>query len=159
MTTKKPTSQKPIRRRRASATPVELASRKTEHLEVRAGPDVDATRRSVQALAAEIGLEEAAQNMIATATSELARNMLDHGGGGRVQIELVQRERDQGVRVTFEDQGPGIADIERAMEDGYSTGAGMGLGLPGAKRLVHEFEIASRLGHGTRVTITRWAGP
>lgn len=120
---------------------------------------MDAARRSVQALAAEIGMEDSDQDMIGTATSELARNMLDYGGGGRVQIELVQRERGRGVRVTFEDHGPGIADIARAMEDGYSTGTGMGLGLPGAKRLAHEFEIASRVGRGTRVVITRWVAP
>ncbi len=120
---------------------------------------MDAARRSVQALAAEIGMEDSDQDMIGTATSELARNILDYGGGGRVQVELVHGERGQGVRVTFEDQGPGIANIEQAMEDGFSTGTGMGLGLPGAKRLVHEFEIASRPGRGTRVVITRWVGP
>lgn len=120
---------------------------------------MDATRRVVQALAAEIGMDDSGQDMIGTATSELARNMLDYGGGGRVLVELVQGERGQGVRVTFEDHGPGIADIEQAMEDGYSTGAGMGLGLPGAKRLVHDFEIASRVRRGTRVVITRWVAP
>lgn len=147
------------RRTRASATPADPISLKTEQLEVRAGPDVDAARRGVQALAAEIGMEDSDQDMIGTATSELARNMLDYGGGGRVQVEVVQGERGQGIRVTFEDQGPGIADVEQALEDGYSTGAGMGLGLPGAKRLVHEFEIASRRGRGTRIVITRWVGP
>jgi len=140
-------------------TPTEPGSLKTEQLEVRAGPDVDAARRSVQVLAAAIGMDDSNQDMIGTATSELARNMLDHGGGGHVLVEVLQGERGQGVRVTFEDHGPGIADIAQAMEDGYSTGMGMGLGLPGAKRLVHDFEIASRQRHGTRVIITRWVGP
>jgi serine/threonine-protein kinase RsbT len=141
------------------AKPVEPDSLKTEPLEVRASPDVDAARRSVQALAAAIGMDDSNQDMLGTATSELARNMLDHGGGGHVLIEVVHSERGEGVRVTFDDHGPGIADIAQAMEDGYSTGTGMGLGLPGAKRLVDDFEIASRDGHGTRVIIKRWVGP
>ena len=124
-----------------------------------AGPDVDRARRSVQALAAEIGMEDSDQDMIGTATSELARNLLDYGGGGRILIERMQGARGLGLRVTFEDHGPGIADIAQAMEDGYTTGTGMGLGLPGAKRLVHEFDIVSRPGHGTRVVIARWVGP
>lgn len=104
-------------------------------------------------------MDQSDQDMIGTATSELARNMLDYGGGGRVRIEVVRCEPRLGLRVTFEDHGPGIVDLEQAMEDGYSTGTGMGLGLPGAKRLVHDFEIASRPGHGTCVIITRWVNP
>lgn len=104
-------------------------------------------------------MESADQDMIGTATSELARNMLEYGGGGLVLVELVRRTSGKGVRVTFEDHGPGIADIARAMEDGYSSGTGMGLGLPGARRLVHDFEITSRVGLGTRVVITRWVDP
>lgn len=103
-------------------------------------------------------MDDVDQDMIGTATSELARNMLDYGGGGVVTVESVQGERGRGVRVSFEDQGPGIADIEQAMGDGFSTGSGMGLGLPGAKRLVHDFEISSRPERGTRVVITRWVG-
>ena len=91
-----------------------------------------------------------------TAASELARNTLDYGGGGDVRIDLVQAGARRGLRLCFEDQGPGIADIERALTDKFTTGGGLGLGLGGAKRLSNEFSIESAPGAGTRVTITRW---
>ena len=96
------------------------------------------------------------QTKIVTASSELARNTLDHGGGGTAQIEIVRNESREGVRLVFEDQGPGIADIGLALTDGYTSANGMGLGLGGAKRLSHEFDISSKPGSGTRVSILRW---
>src|SRR5207248_11252333 len=96
------------------------------------------------------------QTKIVTAASELARNALCYGGGGTVLIEALSNGRHGGLRITFEDQGPGIADIELAMKDGYTTGGGLGLGLSGAKRLSNEFEIHSTPGEGTIVAITRW---
>jgi serine/threonine-protein kinase RsbT len=97
------------------------------------------------------------QTKIVTAASELARNTVIHGGGGEMRIErLFPGGRRTGLRLTFEDRGPGIADIELALRDGYSTGTGLGLGLGGARKLSHEFDIQSRPGEGTRVTITRW---
>src|SRR5215468_5354966 len=96
------------------------------------------------------------QTKIVTAASELARNALDYGGGGIARIEALLEGSRRGLRLTFEDKGPGIADIERAMKDGFTTGSGLGLGLGGARRLSNEFAIDSRPGEGTRVTITRW---
>jgi serine/threonine-protein kinase RsbT len=96
------------------------------------------------------------QTKIVTAASELARNTLDHGGGGTVRLEAINSEMRRGLRLTFEDHGPGIPDVELALKDGYTTGKGLGLGLSGARRLSNEFEIFSSVGAGTRVTITRW---
>jgi serine/threonine-protein kinase RsbT len=96
------------------------------------------------------------QTKMVTAASELARNVLIYGGGGSVAIEVLLRDYRSGLRLTFEDQGPGIPDIDLAMKDGYTSGAGLGMGLGGARRLVNEFEITSRVGEGTRVVITRW---
>jgi serine/threonine-protein kinase RsbT len=91
-----------------------------------------------------------------TAASEIARNTLDYGGGGTLTIEELRDGIRQGVRLIFEDQGPGITDVDRAMTDGYTSGTGMGLGLGGTKRLVDQFEIESTPGQGTRVAITKW---
>ena len=96
------------------------------------------------------------QTKVVTAASELARNTLVHGGGGWAQIVVEDRNGRRGLRLIFEDQGPGIADIDKALQDGFTTGSGLGLGLGGAKRLSNDFEIRSRPGEGTRVTITRW---
>ncbi len=105
----------------------------------------------------ELGFSLVDQTKMITAASELARNSLEYGGGGIVHFEVTRRTGSRrGLRLTFEDQGPGIPDIDLAMTDGYTSGKGMGLGLGGAKRLVNEFEITSRVGEGTRVTITRW---
>jgi len=97
------------------------------------------------------------QTKLITAASELVRNMLRYGNGGVCLIEVVTRGRDNGIRLTFEDKGPGIADVGLALKDGYSTGKSLGLGLPGAKRLVNEFDIKSKPGEGTTVTILKWA--
>jgi serine/threonine-protein kinase RsbT len=107
-------------------------------------------------VAIEEGLKLVDQTKIITAASELARNTLIYGNGGTVRIESVVNGTRRGMRLTFEDSGPGIADIELAMKDGYTTGGGLGLGLSGAKRLSNEFEISSKPGEGTRVAITRW---
>ncbi len=96
------------------------------------------------------------QTKMVTAVSEMARNTLDHGGGGSALIEHIKLNGKDGIRLTFEDQGPGIVDIELAMRDGYSTRGSLGLGLGGSKRLVNEFEISSKPGAGTRITISRW---
>lgn len=129
---------------------------KTETLPVRSGDDVVRVRQRVRALAIEIGLGLVDQTKIITAASELARNTLDYGGGGEVRAEIVQAGMRKGLRLTFEDQGPGIADIEQALTDHYTSGGGLGLGLGGAKRLSNEFHIESTPGIGTRVTIARW---
>ena len=97
------------------------------------------------------------QTRLLTAASELVRNMMRYGGGGSCLIEVVSAGRNNGVRLTFTDQGPGIADIAAAMRDGFSTGKSLGLGLPGTKRLVNEFDIKSKVGEGTVVTIVKWA--
>jgi serine/threonine-protein kinase RsbT len=107
-------------------------------------------------MAVEAGLKLVDQTKIITAASELARNTVIYGGGGTLLLETVSSGSRKGVRLTFEDHGPGIADLELAMKDGYTTGGGLGLGLSGAKRLSNEFEIFSKVGEGTRITITRW---
>ncbi len=129
---------------------------KAETLPIRSGDDVVRVRQRVRALAIEIGLGLVDQTKIVTAASELARNTLDSGGGGDVSTEIVQAGTRKGLRLIFEDQGPGIADIAQAMTDHYTSGGGLGLGLGGAKRLSNEFHIESTPGAGTRVTIARW---
>jgi serine/threonine-protein kinase RsbT len=118
--------------------------------------DVAAARRGVTELAREIGLSSLDRTRVVTAASELARNTVIYGRGGVMSLEIVRDGGREGLRLTFEDRGPGIADIRRALDDGYSTGGGMGIGLPGARRLVNEFELTSTEGVGTRVTILRW---
>jgi len=118
--------------------------------------DVVPLRNRVKDYAIKVGMSILNQTKVITATSELVRNLLKYGGGGKVVIELVTNGRDNGVRVSFIDKGPGIPDISLAMKDGYSTGKSLGLGLPGTKRLVNEFEIHSEPGNGTTVTITKW---
>lgn len=118
--------------------------------------DVVGVRQSTRSLAVEIGLGIVDQTKIVTAASELARNTVVHGGGGTVTLQILQDGSKHGLRLTFEDHGPGIPDVERAMQDGYTSGNGLGLGLGGSKRLCSEFSIESQVGFGTRVTITRW---
>jgi serine/threonine-protein kinase RsbT len=129
---------------------------KDETLLIRSSEDVVRVRQVAREWAAAQGLSLVDQTKIVTAASELARNTLEHGGGGTVRFEVVNKETRSGLRLTFEDQGPGIPDLELALKDGYTTGSGLGLGLSGAKRLSNEFDIFSRVGEGTRVTITRW---
>src|SRR5690349_11843403 len=129
---------------------------KSERLNVRSSEDIVAVRQRVRAMAVEIGLGLVDQTKVVTAASELARNTLIHGGGGWSILELVESPGRRGVRLTFEDNGPGIADVDRALQDGFSTGSGLGLGLGGAKRLSNEFEITSKPGAGTKIAITRW---
>lgn len=113
-------------------------------------------RQTVREQVTGLGFSLVDQTKIVTAASELARNTILYGGGGEVVVEPLVVERKKGVRLTFIDQGPGIPNIELALKDGYSTGAGLGLGLGGAKRLSNEFDIDSQPGRGTRVSITRW---
>lgn len=118
--------------------------------------DVVLARQTVRRMVETAGFSAVAQTMMVTAASELARNTIEHGGGGTMKAEAVSENGRSGVRLVFEDHGPGIDDIARAMQDGYSTNKGLGLGLGGTKRLVHEFVITSSPGEGTRVTITRY---
>lgn len=124
--------------------------------EVRTSEDVVGVRKIVREWSIAAGLGLVDQTKIVTAASELARNQIDYGGGGTMTIEAVQNGTCRGVRLVFQDQGPGIADLELALRDGYSSGSGLGLGLGGAKRLASEFSIDSRPGAGTRVMIARW---
>ncbi|HZH26475.1 MAG TPA: anti-sigma regulatory factor [Azospirillaceae bacterium] len=128
----------------------------TARLDVRSPDDVVRVRQEVRSRAVAAGLGIVDQTKIVTAASELARNTLDYGGGGTVRIDLVREGGRRGVRITFEDQGPGIPDIEQALKDGFTTGSGLGLGLGGAKRLSNEFSIESAPGRGTRIVIARW---
>jgi serine/threonine-protein kinase RsbT len=127
-----------------------------EALPLQTHEDVVRCRQFVRRLAQESDFGLTAQTMLMTAASELARNAVKYGGGGRFTHEVVRRPNALGIRLVFEDSGPGIADISQAMLDGWTSGHGLGLGLSGAKRLVHEFDINSVVGQGTRVTIVRW---
>ena len=129
---------------------------KNETMPVRSAEDVVRVRREVRERAVAIGFGLVDQTKIVTAASEIARNTLDYGGGGELQLELLRSGARRGLRLTFTDRGPGIPDIERAMADGYTTGNGLGLGLSGAKRLSNEFDIRSAAGEGTVVMLARW---
>lgn len=129
---------------------------KNEILPVRSGDDVVRVRREVRAHAIGAGFSLVDQTKVVTAASEIARNTLDYGGGGEARLETVRLGVRRGVRLTFTDKGPGIADLKLALTDGYTSGSGLGLGLSGAKRLSSEFDIKSAPGEGTIVTILRW---
>ncbi|WP_207625653.1 anti-sigma regulatory factor [Niastella populi] len=118
--------------------------------------DVVPFRNRVKEYAVKIGMSLVNQTKLITAASELVRNMLKYANGGVVLIEVISQGRDNGIRLTFQDKGPGIGDIALAMKDGYSSGKSLGIGLPGAKRLVNEFDIKSIVGEGTTVTIIKW---
>ena len=133
-----------------------MAAIKTESRSVSSDEDVVRIRHLVREWTVAAGFSLVDQTKFVTAASELARNMVRYGGGGELRIETLNSGPRLGVRLTFEDRGPGISDIEQAMRDGYTSGGGLGLGLGGAKRLVNEFEIHSRPGEGTKVAITRW---
>ncbi len=123
---------------------------------IRSSQDLVLVRQAVRTWSAELKFSLVEQTKMVTAASELARNTLDYGKGGQVTLQIIQEGIRRGLRLSFEDQGPGIPDIELALRDGYTSGGGMGLGLGGAKRLVNEFDIVSKVGEGTRVTVTRW---
>jgi serine/threonine-protein kinase RsbT len=129
---------------------------RSEVLEVRTANDIVRVRQRMREWAVEAGFSLVDQTKVVTAASELARNTLEHGGGGTARVELVADGGRRGLRLTCEDTGPGIADVERALKDGYTSRGGLGLGLGGARRLVSDFAIESRVGEGTRVTVTRW---
>jgi len=129
---------------------------RSEVVPIRSSEDVVLARQAVRKLAVDLAFGLVDQTKIVTAASELARNTLDYGRGGTLTVETLEDGSRRGLRLTFEDKGPGIADVAMALRDGYTTGNGMGLGLGGARRLVHEFDIESHVGEGTRVTIVRW---
>jgi len=129
---------------------------RNELFEVRSTNDIVRVRQRVREWAVESGFSLVDQTKIVTATSELARNTVEHGGGGTARVELLSDGIRRGLRLTCEDKGPGIADIQLALKDGFTSRGGLGLGLGGARRLVNEFAIESRPGEGTRVIITRW---
>lgn len=127
-----------------------------ERLPLKNSNDVVIARQVVRQWAIELRFSLVDQTKLVTAASELARNTFDHGKGGEMTIEHLANGTKTGLRLTFEDQGPGIADIEKAMTDGFTSGSGMGLGLGGSKRLVNEFSIESESGKGTRIMVARW---
>jgi serine/threonine-protein kinase RsbT len=129
---------------------------KDDTMEIRVSDHVVLVRQAVRKWAIELGFSLVDQTKMITAASELARNTLDYGRGGTVHLEALEDGARKGLRLIFEDRGPGIPDLEKALTDGYTTGKGMGMGLSGSKRLVNEFDIVSRVGEGTRVSITRW---
>jgi len=129
----------------------------TKKLQIRTQNDIVIVRKFVREMAAQLGFGLVDQTKITTAASELARNTLDYGLGGDVEVESLSNDRGKpGIKLVFSDEGPGIADLKLALTDGYTSGHGMGMGLSGSKRLVNEFEIDSEVGKGTRVTITKW---
>ncbi len=129
---------------------------KREQLPLQSSNDVVVARQKVRQWATELRFSLVDQTKLVTAASELARNTLDHGQGGHMVIEMVNGAARNGLKLTFEDNGPGIPDIEMALKDGYTSGSGMGLGLGGSKRLVNEFSIESEVGKGTKITVLRW---
>ncbi|HZA97542.1 MAG TPA: anti-sigma regulatory factor [Gemmatimonadales bacterium] len=133
-----------------------MAAETRETLDIRSSADVVAVRQATRALAERVGFSLVDQTKLVTAASELARNTIDYGGGGLVRLEALENGVRRGVRLVFEDQGPGIPDVTLALKDGYTTGNGLGLGLGGARRLVNDFTIESAPGAGTRVMIARW---
>lgn len=129
-----------------------------DELPIQSGDDVVRVRQRVRVVAAESGLSLVDQTKVVTAASELARNALVHGGGGLARVEVVRSGNGRsGVRVGFSDEGPGIPDLDLALTDGWTTGDGLGLGLSGARRLVDEFELTSKVGGGTSVIVVKWS--
>ena len=133
-----------------------MTSLRRDVLELRSAADVVQARHVSRRWAVEFGFTLVEQTKIVTAVSELARNTVEYGKGGTMTMEVLAENARTGLRLTFEDRGPGIADVDRAMQDGFTSGGGLGLGLGGAKRLSNEFQIESRPGLGTRVRIARW---
>jgi len=135
-----------------------MLTARTEQVPVRQQRDIVSVRQVVRSWCLNLGLGLVDLTKIVTAASEIARNTVEYGGGGTLTLEELRDGLRVGVRLVFEDEGPGIPDIDRALTDGYSTGTGMGLGLGGTRRLVDEFDIAPPPGPGTRVSITKWKG-
>ncbi len=133
-----------------------MTATNVDSLPVLCEQDIVLARQMVRKLARDMNFSLVDQTKIVTAASELARNALIHGGGGFMSWERLTEGSKNGLRLTFADKGPGIANLELAMTDGWTSGSGLGMGLSGTKRLVNEFEIESQVGKGTRVTITRW---
>lgn len=133
-----------------------MAVENTGEIPLRSEEDIVASRQAVRQLTQALKFSLVDQTKMITAASELSRNALVHGGGGRMRWRVIDEVTRRGLRLHFEDTGPGIPDLQLALKDGWTSGNGMGLGLPGSKRLVHEFEIESAPGQGTRVSITRW---
>jgi serine/threonine-protein kinase RsbT len=129
---------------------------KSDTLPIQSESDVVSVRQAVRKWATAQRFSLVDQTKLVTAASELARNTVIYGGGGAVRLEALEEGPRKGLRLVFEDQGPGIVDIEKALQDGYTTGGGLGLGLSGSKRLSNEFDIQSEPGKGTRVMIARW---
>ena len=129
---------------------------KSERWPVRSGEDIVRVRQIVRRWAVELGFGLVDQTKIVTAASEIARNTVDYGGGGEVLVESLSANARRGLRLVFEDKGPGIQNIDEALKDGFTSGSGLGLGLGGARRLATEFSVESRPGEGTRVSLTRW---
>lgn len=129
---------------------------KSERWPVRSGEDIVRVRQIVRRWAVELGFGLVDQTKIVTAASEIARNTVDYGGGGEVLVESLSENARRGLRLVFEDKGPGIQNIDEALKDGFTSGSGLGLGLGGARRLATEFSVESRPGEGTRVSLTRW---
>ena len=127
-----------------------------ESLPIRASADVVLVRMTVRRVAEEMGFRHLDVTKLVTAASEIARNTLVYGGGGIATVEIVQGATRSGLRVFFEDQGPGIVDLGLAMREGYTTGGGMGLGMSGSKKLVDDFSVDSEVGRGTRVAMIKW---
>jgi serine/threonine-protein kinase RsbT len=123
---------------------------------VRSDEDVVLVRRTVREWAVAAGFSLVDQTKLVTAASEIARNVVNYGGGGSLRLEALNDGARRGLRLVFEDEGPGIPDVDQALKDGFTTGGGLGLGLGGARRLVNEFEIRTKAGEGTQVALTRW---
>jgi serine/threonine-protein kinase RsbT len=129
---------------------------KTETVTIANSSDVVVVRQRVRAWALNLNFSLVDQTKIVTAASELGRNTLEHGGGGSMEMSLVENGVKRGIRLCFSDHGPGIPDLDLALKDGFTSGSGLGLGLGGSKRLMHEFEIDSKPGSGTTITVIRW---
>lgn len=139
----------------SASTPTSLETKKI-CVPVSSDSDLVAARREGRVLAEQLGLSSSEATLVATAISELARNIVSYAGRGEIHISLVNNAARNGITVIARDEGPGIADIELAVREGYSTSGGLGLGLPGVRRIMDEFEIASSLGQGTTITVTKW---
>jgi serine/threonine-protein kinase RsbT len=133
-----------------------MPPRSTETLPIQSASDILSARQVIRGWCSDMKFSLVEQTKIVTAASELARNALQHGRGGTMVVAVEESGTRRGLRLTVEDKGPGIADVEQAMRDGYTTSGGMGLGLGGSKRLMNQFEIESKVGEGTRVTVIRW---